>query len=174
MSTLPRIISLASAVILLAITGCETTQVKSAFRVGLPQTVTIDSVPSDAKAFVNGEYVGVTPVTTELPRKVTHEVRFEKPGYRVTRKFFRPQTNDAGKALVRFGLMEEVGLHVDLTPTNMVAQMSHTLLPMSRSAEPFQDMTYRIMLADALLDSGAITMTEHSAIYSDIVSFYTE
>ena len=173
MSTLPRILSLVTVTLALAITGCETTKIGNVLSTGLSQEVTIDSEPSNASAFVNGKFVGRTPLTMSLPRKVTHEVRLEKTGYKSLRKYFRPQTNERGRAYVQFGLMDQFGLYKDLTPTNMVAKMSHSLLPLSRSAEPFEDMAYRVMLVDALLDAGAITRREHSSIYKDIVDFYT-
>ena len=171
MSQISRTAPVFVALVTLLFSGCNTVQ--SAFRSGIPQEVTIDSVPSGADVYVAGDFLGTTPVTTKLPRKVTHEVVMEKDGYVVMRSFFNPTPNELGKSYVRFGLMEDLGLYVDLTPTDLVAQMSHTLIPMVKTAEPFKEMAYRVMLADALLDSGAITSDEHTAIYSGIVDFYT-
>ncbi|MGB0371125.1 MAG: PEGA domain-containing protein [Opitutales bacterium] len=169
MSSLPRLF-IVCLVALFAFSGCETVQ--SAFRSGLPQSVTIDSVPSNADVYVNGAHLGTTPVTTELPRKVTHEVMVKKDGYVVQREFFTPTRNEKSHDFIRFGLMEDLGLYFDLTPTDMLSQMRHSLVPIVASNEPFEEMAYRVMLADALLDSGAISRSEHSTIYQELVSFY--
>ena len=170
MSTLPRLL-LSLSIAAFTFSGCKT--VESAFRSGLPQPVTIDSSPSNAEVYVDGEYKGVTPLTLELPRKVTHEVALEKDGYIVMRKFFTPTRNERSEDFVRFGLAEDLGLYFDLTPTDMMANLRHALIPLVASTEPFEEMAYRVMLADALLDSGAISSDEHSTIYNELVEFYT-
>lgn len=170
MSSLPRLL-LVAIVAAFALSGCKTVQ--NAYYSGLPQTVTIDSVPSNADVYVNGEYLGTTPTTTKLPRKITHEVRLEKDGYVVQRQFFSPQPNDSSRNYIRFGLLEDFGMYVDLTPNDMISQMRHSLIPVVATNEPFKEMAYRVMLADALLDSGAISSDEHSVIYNELVSFYS-
>lgn len=143
-------------------------------RSGLPQPVTVESFPDDSKVYINGAYVGNTPLTLELPRRATHEVTLRKDGYIVQRKFFTPQRNERSQNLIRFGLMEDLGLYYDLTPTDMEARLRHSLVPMIKSSEPFAEMAYRVMLADALLDTGAISRAEHSEIYNRLTEFYAE
>ena len=45
-----------------------------------PPTVDIGSAPARADVFVNGSYVGTTPVEIEL-RHTEHEIVFRKKGY---------------------------------------------------------------------------------------------
>ena len=45
-----------------------------------PPTVDIGSAPARADVFVNGSYVGTTPVAIEL-RHAEHEIVFRKKGY---------------------------------------------------------------------------------------------
>ncbi|MEM7674204.1 MAG: PEGA domain-containing protein [Verrucomicrobiota bacterium] len=170
MPSIPRLL-LVCVLAIFAFSGCETVQ--TAFRSGLPQTVTIDSVPASAEVYINGDYYGITPVTTELPRKVTHEVVIERDGYVLQREFFTPQRNELSQSYIRFGIMEDLGLYFDLTPGDMVTEIRHSLIPVVVSNEPFEEMTYRVMLADALLESGSISKKEHSVIYEKLTRFYT-
>ena len=170
MSTLPRLFATLS-IALFALAGCET--VESALRSGIPQSVTIDSSPTGAEVYIDGAYYGTTPLTVELPRKATHEVALEKNGYTVMRKFFTPTRNARSEDFIRFGIAEDLGLYFDLTPTDMMANLRHALIPLVASTEPFEEMAYRVMLADALLNSGAISSAEHSTIYTELVTFYT-
>jgi hypothetical protein len=48
---------------------------------GTTETIPISSEPPGASVTIDGEYAGVTPLTAELKRKSTHEIRIEKTGY---------------------------------------------------------------------------------------------
>lgn len=66
---------LASLVILLSITGCAT------IFDGDTQLVTFNSTPSGAQVFVDGQLLGVTPVTASVKRKKGAVLTVKKEGY---------------------------------------------------------------------------------------------
>ena len=71
-----RLPLLASAAILLYMTGCATI-----FR-GSAQDVSVTSSPGGASVYVNGNSAGTTPCTVKLKRSESHVVRVELDGYR--------------------------------------------------------------------------------------------
>ncbi len=152
--------------LLLAFTGCQS------FREGMPQEVVIVSYPSEASVYINGEPVGITPLTTSLRRKMTHAVRLEKNGYNSAQKYIVPVPNEKATQLIRFGLSEDLGYYVDLTPQQLEAKMKSGLVPASTGSDPFETMAQRALEADKKLESGEITPLEHKYIIEQIIEFF--
>jgi hypothetical protein len=78
--------SLVCLILLISVSGCGT------LFSGTSELVTITSLPEKAKVYVNGLYIGVTPVPTSLKRDQDHSVIVKKDGYEdasavLTRKF---------------------------------------------------------------------------------------
>lgn len=160
---LPALTLLAAS---LAMSGCEH------LRTGLPQEVAILSYPSEASVYINGNAVGITPMTMDLPRKVNHEIRLEKKGYNSAVKYFTPVPNEKAKNFIRFGLSEDLGYYVDLEPGTMKAKMRSGLVPDSLGADPFEKMAVQALKADAQLEAGEITPAEHKYIIEQIIEFF--
>jgi hypothetical protein len=160
------IITLLAAIALIFSMACKTMQV------GVPQEVVILSFPGEASVYINGEAVGVTPIQTSLPRKMTHEVRLEKAGYNPSVKYFTPVENERGKALITFGLVRDFGYYYDLSPNPMEGQLNTDLLPRSRGVDPFEEMAKRVLEADQRLQEGEISALEHRFITEQILSFF--
>lgn len=144
------------------------------FDKGVPQEVTIVSFPKECSVYINGEVVGVTPVVTKLHRKIVHEVRLSKHGYNPAVKYFTPVPNDKSKNFIRFGLSEDLGYYVDLTPKTMDADMKSDLVPASLGSDPFENMAIQALEADRRLETGEISAAEHKYIIEQIISFFEE
>lgn len=146
--------------------GCEH------FKQGVPQEVAILSFPSEASVYINGEVAGITPMKTELGRKLVHEIRLEKNGYNSAVKYFTPVPNEKADNFIRFGLSEDLGHYVDLQPGTMKAKMKSDLVPNSLGADPFEKMTLQALKADAQLEAGEITPVEHKVIIEQIIEVF--
>lgn len=139
---------------------------------GVPQEVVILSFPTDASVYINGEAAGITPLKTELPRKLTHEIRLEKNGYNSAVKYFTPVPNEKAENFIRFGLQEDLGYYVDLEPGTMKAEMRSGLVPNSLGSDPFERMAEQALKADQQLEAGEITPLEHKYIIEQIIEFF--
>ncbi len=162
-STIFRIPTLALALLLSA---C------ASFDEGKLQEVAILSFPAEASVYINGSATGITPLTVDLPRKVSHEIRLEKEGYNPAVKYFTPVPNDKSENLIRFGLSEDLGYYHDLEPSIMTAKMKSDLVPNSIGADPFGRMAQQVLQADEQLKSGEITPLEHKYIIEQIIEFF--
>lgn len=158
--------TLASATWVLLFAGC------ASFDKGVPQEVVVLSFPTHASLYVNGDAVGITPMKLNLPRKTTHEIRLEKQGYNPAVKYFTPVPNEKGTALIRFGLMEDLGYYYDLSPKTMRSKLQSGLVPTSTGADPFERMARQALEADRQLEAGEITPIEHKVIIEQIISFF--
>jgi len=144
----------------------------ASFERGVPQKVTVISLPTEASVYVNGDAVGITPMEMSLPRKLTHEIRLEKNGYNTAVKYFAPVPNDDAHNFIRFGLKEDFGYYVDLEPSTMKADLKSELVPSSTGADPFERMAKQALEADRRLEAGEITPLEHKHIVEQIIEFF--
>ena len=144
----------------------------ASFEKGTPQGVVILSFPTEASVYIDGVPLGITPITLDLPRKVSHEIRLEKNGFNSAVKFFTPVPNDKAEKFVRFGLSEDLGYYVDLEPKGMEAKMQSDLVPNSIGTDPFERMAKRALDADKRLENGEITPLEHKYIIEQIIAFF--
>lgn len=167
---LKSIISLTclSAALISLFTGC------ASLDRGVPQEVIVLSFPTEASVYINGDAVGITPITVKLPRKLTHEVRLEKYGYNPAVKYFAPVPNDKSQNFIRFGLSEDLGYYVDLEPGTLQAELKSGLVPNSTGADPFEKMAIKALEADRQLEAGEITPLEHKIVIEQIIEFFEQ
>jgi hypothetical protein len=144
----------------------------ASFEQGKPQEVVILSFPTEASVYIDGEATGITPITVNLPRKVSHEIRLEKAGFNPAVKYFTPVPNEKSENFVRFGLSEDLGYYHDLEPSVMEAKMTSDLVPSSTGADPFERMAQQALEADRQLEAGEITPLEHKYIIEQIIEFF--
>ena len=142
------------------------------FREGVSQKVVVVSLPSEADVFINGESVGTTPMSVNLPRKIVHEVRLEKEGYNTAVKYFTPVPNSKSENLIKFGLSRDLGYYVDLSPNEMKEELESDLVPGSTGKDPFDRMAKRAFEADRRYEAGEITAEEHKMIIEQIIEFF--
>ncbi|MFP4069632.1 MAG: PEGA domain-containing protein [Opitutales bacterium] len=158
----------ASVSLLCLLSGC------ASIEKGAPQEVTVLSFPSEASVYINGDSAGITPLQTELPRKMVHEIRLEKEGYNPAVKYFTPVPNEKADNFIRFGLSEDLGYYVDLEPGTMKAAMKSELVPGSTGADPFATMAQQALAADRKLEAGEITAVEHKIIIEQIIEYFEQ
>ena len=144
----------------------------ASFDEGKPQAVVIVSFPAEAGVYINGNASGITPLTVNLPRKLSHEIRLEKEGYNPAVKYFTPVPNDKSQNFIRFGLSQDLGYYHDLEPSVMEAKMKSELVPNSTGADPFERMGQQTLKADRQLQAGEITPLEHKYIIEQILEFF--
>ena len=140
--------------------------------VGVPQEVVVMSFPTEASVYINGDPVGITPLSLKLPRKIVHEVRLEKHGYNSAVKYFTPVPNEKSENFVKFGLSRDLGYYKDLEPSTLKAEMESDLVPSSIGADPFEKMAVQALEADRQLESGEITPAEHKVIIEQILGYF--
>ena len=138
----------------------------------MSQKVVVVSLPSGADVFINGESVGATPMSVNLPRKIVHEVRLEKEGYNTAVKYFTPVPNSKSENLIKFGLSRDLGYYVDLSPNEMKEELESDLVPGSTGKDPFDRMAKRAFEADRRYEAGEITAEEHKMIIEQIIEFF--
>jgi len=156
------------AILSLAFSGC------ASLEKGVPQEVSILSFPTAASVYINGDAVGITPLQTELPRKMVHEIRLEKAGYNPAVKYFTPVPNERADNFIRFGLSEDLGYYVDLEPGTLKAEMKSDLIPTSTGADPFEKMAQQALAADRMLEDGRISSVEHKVIIEQIIEYFEQ
>lgn len=154
--------------IALFLSGCKT------FDEGADQEVTVQSFPAGATVMMDGERVGTTPLTLELPRKITHRVVLTKDGYKPVDATIAPTENEKGKDLVRFGLMDEAGLYYDLDPNPLQIQLQPSAIPSSRGPDAYWEMTSIIADVDRMRQQGEISPVEHKYMVQQVIEFYNQ
>lgn len=153
---------------LLLTAGCQT------FKTGTNDKVFIESMPPGANVIVQGETVGQTPITLELPRKIAQTIQLERENYKPYTVNLYPVSNDRENNLVKFGLAKEVGYYVSLTPNPVEAKMVHELVPNRAGSQPFEDLTLKIIQVDDMRLSGKIGAAEHSYIVGQLIEVYQD
>ena len=133
------------------------------------EDVTVDSIPSGANVFVNGELAGQTPTVLSLDTKSVYEIKLVKEGYKdQTVSLASVRANP----LLKFGPLVDMGYYKELTPAPVNQSLKPAFLPATKGIKPFEDMTSAIMKADQLRKDGKISRDEHSYMLLQITEFY--
>lgn len=140
---------------------------------GRSQTVVVRSVPEGATAHINGIAVGQTPLKVDLNRSSAYTIEVEKPGFEKVATVVLPVANEYEKRFFRWGIDYELGAMTDLTPNDIVLNLKPALSDGTEGGDRFQEMTYRVLQADALLAAKEISPADHKYLVAEIVKFYT-
>ena len=138
---------------------------------GRTQTVVVRSTPEGATGVINGIEVGKTPFKIDLKRASAYTIELRKPGFETAPVVVLPVANEYEKRFFRWGLDYELGAMTDLTPGDMAIVLKPAL-PANSDGDRFEEMTYRVLQADALLASREISKTDHKYLVAEIVKFY--
>jgi hypothetical protein len=147
---------------LLSLAGCASVK----------QDVTITTVPPGARIEVDGQEVGVSPVTVELTTREAHAVTASLPGFHPTNRVLHSVPNDASGNFVRFGLLDAAGGYRELETSSLHLELTSSLVPQTRGIQPFEDLASRIVQADDLLADGRITPEIHRLIVGQLLALY--
>jgi len=156
---------LASCVVLSS--GC------AVFSKGRTQTVVVRSIPEGAVGKINGMEVGTTPFKIDLNRISAYTIELKKPGFETAATVVLPVANEYEKRFLRWGIDYDLGAMTDLTPNELVVDLRPALPADTNTGDRFQEMTYRVLQADALLAAKEISPGDHKYIVAEIVKFYT-
>jgi len=151
----------------IAFTGCET------FQSGVKQDVTVQSFPSGAQVYVDGDYMGTTPVAVPLGRLVQHNIVLEKAGYDPYQELVTPE-RVGGKGFIRFGLMEDTGMYNALRPDPVEMQLRPEIVPESRSPYPFDEFVTLQTFLDQELERGRLNAVEHKYMSEKLREHYRQ
>lgn len=155
-STLPLILTA------ICLSGCST----------VTEEVTITSTPAAANVTIDGKYRGVTPLTVEMATKKPHTVKVEKQGFNTEVQSVTPIDGPNADNFVRFGLLEDAGHYLTLSPNPMNLELVSSLIPHSRGVDPFIEFSNRVTQLDQMLDNGEITPDVHALIMRQLLAFY--
>lgn len=139
---------------------------------GRTQTVVVRSTPEGASGIINGIDVGKTPFKIKLKRTVAYTIEVRKPGFENAATVVLPVANEYDKRFLRWGIDYELGAMTDLTPGEVVLDLKPALSDGS-AGDRYQEMTYRVLQADALLSAKEISKADHKYLVAEIVKFYT-
>ena len=139
---------------------------------GRHQAVTIASAPAGATVLVDGHEVGVTPLVTRLPRSASHRVELRKPGFAPGSVLVRAQPNEFAHRWIRFGLDVDLGATNDLAPAALRVDLVPEPLAATTYGDTFERMSYAVLAADTLQESGSISATDHRYMIEKIIARY--
>lgn len=143
------------------------------FSKGRTQTVVVRSTPSGATGLVNGIEVGKTPFKINLNRTSAYTIEVRKPGFENAATVILPTANEYEKRFLRWGVDYDLGAMTDLTPNDVVIDLKPAMSPVAGAEDRFQEMTYRVLQADALLSAKEISPADHKYLVAQIVKFYS-
>lgn len=143
------------------------------FSKGRTQTIVVRSTPSGATGLVNGIEVGKTPFKINLNRTSAYTIEVRKPGFENAATVVLPTANEYEKRFLRWGVDYDLGAMTDLTPNDVVIDLKPALSSVSGAEDRFQEMTYRVLQADALLAAKEISPADHKYLVAQIVKFYS-
>ena len=144
------------------VTGCSTGKT----------TVDIRSYPTGANVSIDGRSVGTTPMQIELETTDSHRVTLTRNGFQTQSVTIAPSANERSDNYVKFGLLDEVGYYQSLAPNPVEVELLSTLLPTSRGIDAYANFSRRVLDADQLLESGAITTEEHRLIIDQLIAYF--
>ncbi len=139
---------------------------------GRQQAVTIASSPAGATVLVDGHEAGVTPLVTRLPRSASHRVELRKPGFAPGSVLVRAQPNEFAHRWIRFGLDVDLGATNDLAPDALRVDLVPEPLAATTYGDAFERMSYAVLAADTLQESGSISATDHRYMIEKIIARY--
>jgi len=139
---------------------------------GRTQMVVIRSTPEGATGLLNGVEVGKTPFKISLNRSSAYTIELRKAGFDNASVVVLPVANEYSKRFLRWGIDYELGAMTDLTPGDMVVALKPAS-PASPDVDRFQEMSYRVLQADALLAAKEISKSDHRYLVAEIVKSYT-
>lgn len=136
------------------------------------QEVLVESVPSDSDIYMDGEFIGKTPMVLRLRSDLNHEIYFQKEGYKPTVKHLNPIQKYEKQPYVQWGLAKDFGHYYKLSSDHVIAEMYWDSLPNTVGITPYEAMSELIAKADNAMSSGNLTLGEHKIIIRQIIELF--
>ena len=136
------------------------------------QLVTIESIPSGSDVFMDGELMGTTPMVLNLRSDISHEIHFQKEGFKSSSEYLDPIFKLDKTPYVQFGLAKDLGYYYKLSSDHIISELDWESLPNTTGIAPFENMIELIAEADNAKFVGSITEEEHKIIVRQIVELF--
>ena len=163
-------VSWASFFVLFFTVSCSST-VKENFH--SYQKVLLESLPLQSDIYMNGEFLGKTPIVLSLRSDISHEIHFQKEGFKPTISYLDPIYKHEKKPYVQFGLAKDLGYYYQLSKNHVIAELHWEHLPLTVGTSPFNTMSNLIAKADNALSLKNLTEEEHRIIISQIIKVFS-
>jgi hypothetical protein len=161
-----------SVISILILTGCNGP--KPSHNYGLRQEVGIDSYPQHARVYIDGDYVGKTPLSAQLRANRTYEVVFEKSGYKPYVEYIGPDLDMKLDPFIKIGPLESQGMYNRLGPNPLQVEMEHELVPDIAGPDLLKGMLVKTEQLDKHLAEGLISIEEHRYVTQQILAYYKD
>ena len=136
------------------------------------QEVSIESIPSGSDIFMDGKFIGKTPIILSLRSDISHEINFKKEGFKSNSEYLDPVYKHKKTPYVQFGLAKDFGYYCQLSSDHVISELQWESLPSSKGVAPFQSMSKLILEADNAKFLGSISEEEHEIIIRQIVELF--
>ncbi len=137
--------------------------------VSFTEEVAINSKPSGADVFVNGELVGKTPLEVELDTKGVYEIKLVKEGYKDKVLSVASVRDDQ---FVKFGPLADLGYYKTFDVDFEEYGMRPEFLPAAKGTNAFGDMASYVVKVDEMRKAGKIDEDEHTYLLGQLTNFY--
>ena len=158
-----------ASITLFLTTSCSSKLTKN---IQAKQEVKIESIPSGSDVYIDGKFIGVTPMVVSLQSDMSHEINFKKSGFKAVSKYLNPVYRDEKKPYVQFGLAKDLGYYYQLSKDHIVAELLWDYLPNTAGIVPFEKMGKLLAKADKAVLSGELSKSEHEIVVSQIIELY--
>lgn len=138
------------------------------------EIVEVESIPSGVSVFIQGEFVGLTPLLLNLDTSIVHELLFKKKGFSSTRGYFEPVQKNSERKIIQFGMARDLGFYYELSPKKLSVELMWDELPDTKGIMPFENMGKLISRADVFKSNGTLTEEEHEIVTNQIISLFYE
>ena len=138
------------------------------------QEVLIESLPTDSDIYINGEFIGKTPMKLNLNSDISHEINFKKVGFKSAKESIGPIYKYEEKPFLQFGFAKDLGYYYRLSKDHIIAELPWEHLPNSAGIVPFETMGKLITKADSAFHSGDLSSEDHKIVIHQIISFFDE
>ena len=154
---------------LLVISGCSANMIEGLHS---KQKVSVESIPSGASIYLNGELVGETPISLNLRSDISHEISIQKKGFNPIKEYLDPVYKHNKKPYVQFGLTKDLGYYYQLSSNFILSELQWSSLPNTTGIDPFKSMSELITEADNKYSSGDLTEEEHKIVTRQIIKLF--
>ena len=136
------------------------------------QRVIIESIPSGSDIYIDGKHLGETPMVLNLQSDISHEICFQKEGFKPKKEYLNPISKHNKKPYVQFGIAKDLGYYYQLSSDYIVSELDWESLPNSVGITPYATMSDLVLEANYAQLSGAISNEEHVIIMRQIVKLF--
>lgn len=145
--------------IFLLLSGCGTSK----------QRISIESEPRDAFVYVNGKFIGNSPVDVRLNRQVPHRVEIRKAGFVSEEITLYPSYKEGKEPEVVFGPFRDSGLYRVLEPNPVILSLLYEGLTTAPAILTPEEASRYLSEIEAEVQSGEMTGDEAAVAEAQVL-----